>query len=140
MESIRRYGFLTLVLFLPMIVLGDPAPSTDPLVESVKRGCETELREHCQSVTPGNGRQLACLYSFQDKLSGRCEYALYDASAQLQRTVAAVSYIGSECSDDMETHCSRTRPGEGRILECLKSHRKELNERCGKALDDVGVE
>jgi hypothetical protein len=139
MKAIRLIGpFLTSIMLLPVIVQGQSA-DLDPLVESVQRGCQSELAEHCKAVTPGNGRLLACLYSYQDKLSGRCEYALYDASAQLQRTVAALSYLGAECDADLESRCANIQPGEGRVLQCLKSHQKDLTERCGKALDDVGT-
>ena len=36
-------------------------------------------------MTPGQGRVLACLYAHGDKLSAKCEYALYDAAAQAGR-------------------------------------------------------
>ena len=43
---------------------------------------EAELETYCKDVTPGDGRILACLYAHGDKLSGQCEYALYDAAEQ----------------------------------------------------------
>ncbi|MDH3279693.1 MAG: cysteine rich repeat-containing protein [Gammaproteobacteria bacterium] len=59
------------------------AAPIEPIVETVAQGCEKELQSYCAKVTPGKGRVLACLYAHEDKLSGRCEYALYDAAAQL---------------------------------------------------------
>jgi len=40
------------------------------LVDTITKGCDKELKEYCRSVTPGEGRVLACLYAFNDKLSG----------------------------------------------------------------------
>ncbi len=58
------------------------AGAAETLIDTVAKGCEKELKEFCAKVTPGEGRVLACLYAYQDKLSGRCEYALYDAGAR----------------------------------------------------------
>ena len=109
------------------------------LVEAVRTGCEKELSSYCKQVTPGEGRQLACLYAYGDKLSGRCEYALYDASVQLERAVNALSYLARECEADINSHCSSVAPGEGRILDCMKKHSAQLSSRCTSAIGDVGA-
>ena len=46
------------------------------LADQVREGCKAELESYCKQVTPGEGRLLACLYAFEDKLSARCDYAL----------------------------------------------------------------
>jgi hypothetical protein len=111
----------------------------DDIVETVKKGCEKELDSFCKGITPGEGRVLACLYANGDKLSGSCEYALYDAAAQLERVVAALTYVANECDADLEKFCSQIAPGEGRLLECLKKNKQQLQKRCTQALDDVGM-
>jgi len=109
------------------------------LIASVKEGCQKEFDSYCKEVTPGEGRLLACLFAYEDKLSGRCEYALYDASAQLQHAVASLSYAANECKEDIEKHCATVKAGEGRILACLKKSEKDLTARCKTAMKDVGV-
>ena len=79
---------------------------------------------------------LSCLYSYQDKLSPRCEYALFDAAAQLERVVAAMAYVSSECDTDMQAHCTAVKQGGGRILDCLKKADK-LTDRCKVAVEDI---
>lgn len=98
-----------------------------------------ELEKYCKNVTPGEGRILACLYAHGDKLSPKCEYALYDAAAQLERAVAALSYVANECDGDLEQYCGAVAPGEGRLLDCLQKKDKQLTKRCKKALKDVGL-
>jgi hypothetical protein len=117
------------------------AGAADPgsLIEAVRQGCAKELGSYCAQVTPGEGRQLACLYAFGDKLSGRCEYALYDASVQLERAVSALSYVARECQADIQSHCASVSPGQGRILDCMKKHSSQLSPRCSSALGDVGA-
>lgn len=110
------------------------------LVNTVKTGCEKELSSFCSQVTPGEGRVLACLYSHSEKLSGRCEYALYDASSQLERFIANVSYVATECDGDLEEYCSHVSAGKGRLVGCLNSQEEgKVSRRCDQAMEDVGL-
>ncbi len=113
--------------------------AVEDLVETVAKGCEKELTSYCKDVTPGEGRILACLYAHSDKLTGQCEYALYDAAVQLERFVAALSYIANECDADLEKFCAEVAVGEGRVLKCLDENSSKISARCTQALKDVGA-
>lgn len=118
-----------------------PAPSAaaqGPMTTFLQ-GCQSELDTYCKTVTPGENRLLACIYAHEDKLSSRCEYALYDAAAQLEHAVAALSYAAAECDDDLEKYCATTELGEGRLLACLDRNSKKISGRCKQALKDVGA-
>ncbi|MDH3638966.1 MAG: cysteine rich repeat-containing protein, partial [Gammaproteobacteria bacterium] len=115
------------------------AAPIEPIVETVAQGCEKELQSYCAKVTPGEGRVLACLYAHEDKLSGRCEYALYDAAAQLERAIAALTFVANECDDDLEKHCATVAAGEGRLAECLLKNKVKLTKRCAQAMEDTGL-
>ena len=136
-----RRRFVLAIAALLAAGAGSRAAAADPatLVDAVRKGCEKELGSFCSQVTPGEGRQLACLYAYGDKLSGRCEYALYDASVQLERAVNVLSYLARECQADIEKHCASVAPGQGRILDCMKKHSSELSSRCNSAIGDVGA-
>jgi hypothetical protein len=109
------------------------------LVQTVADGCKTEIDTYCKNVTLGEGRVLACLYAYGDKLSNRCEYALYDAVSQLQRAVEALSYAVNECRDDLKAYCSDIKPGEERLLECINKNDAKVSSRCKQAMKDVGL-
>ena len=111
----------------------------EDLLASVKDGCKKELDSFCKEVTPGEGRVLACMYAYQDKLSSRCEYALYDASAQLEHAVATLTYVANECADDLKKHCAAVEAGGGRLAACLKKNEKDVSKRCKTAMKDVDV-
>lgn len=115
------------------------ASAGESLVDTVAKGCEKELNSYCANVTPGEGRILACLYAYGDKLSGQCEYALYDAAVQLERAVAALSYLANECDADLEKYCSSVNPGQGRLIDCLEKNSKNISKRCKQAVKDVGL-
>ena len=123
-----------------LLVLTGNAGAIESLIKSVATGCEKELKSYCSKVTPGEGRILACLYAHNDKISGRCEYALYDAAAQLERFVAALSYVVNECEDDLQKYCGSVRAGEGRLAECLLVKNKDkISKRCNQAMKDVDL-
>jgi len=122
-----------------MFLVAMPALAGQDLVKTVADGCKTELETYCKNVTPGEGRILACLFAYQDKLSGKCEYALYDASVQLERAVAALSYVVNECADDLDKHCSGVAAGEGRLLDCIEKNEKKVSSRCKDAMKEVGL-
>jgi hypothetical protein len=121
-----------------LLAAATTAPAQD-LVEIVVNGCEKELTSYCSNVTPGEGRVLSCLYAYGDKLSGKCEFALYDAAAQLERAVAALSYVANECDADIDNYCASVMVGEGRILACLNKNESKIAPRCNQALKDVGL-
>jgi hypothetical protein len=140
----------TATVLLGAVYLGAPAIAQTPaqdvtaamqgqLSAQVLEGCSSELTQYCAEVTPGEGRLLACLYAYSDKLSGQCEFALYDAAARLERAISAITYVASECRAELQTHCANVEVGEGRVAQCLKDHASELSPGCGQALTNVGV-
>jgi hypothetical protein len=112
---------------------------TKGLVETVATGCEKELAAYCKNVTPGQGRVLACLYAHTDRLSGKCEYALIDAAAQLERAVSALAYVANECGGDLEKYCVDVPAGEGRLLDCIEKNDRKVSRRCKEAIKDTGL-
>jgi hypothetical protein len=127
-----------MVVFCCTILVGGAANAAEKgPVDIVADGCKTELDTYCKGVTPGEGRILACLYAYQDKLSNRCEYALYDAAAQLQQAVAALNYLANECRDDLKAFCSDVKPGEGRLIQCIGKNKEKISGRCKQAIKDV---
>ena len=134
----KRFGVCLLILGGILLAV-NPVGAQQGLVETVINGCKEELQKYCSNVTPGEGRLLACLYAYEDKLSGRCEYALYDAASRLERVVAALSYAVNECSSDLKQYCAGVAAGEGRLLECLQKNDDKVSNRCKQARKDVGL-
>ncbi|NIV22045.1 MAG: hypothetical protein GWN51_00030, partial [Gemmatimonadetes bacterium] len=76
----RRTALVVTVGVLLFGVSGVQAQDT--IIDGVMKACDAEIQAYCSQVSPGEGRLLACFYAHGDKLSGQCEYALYDAAAQ----------------------------------------------------------
>jgi hypothetical protein len=132
---------ISLVVLACLLLVGRIAVAAEQkgIVATVQEGCKKELDTYCKGVTPGEGRVLACLYAFEDKLSDRCGYALYDAASQLEKAVSALKYAATQCKDDLKAFCSNVQPGQGRMLECLDKNSAKVSSNCKQALKDTGI-
>jgi hypothetical protein len=133
----KKVVLLLVALCMIQLCAGNGYAETKGPVEIVADGCKKEIGTYCKEVTPGEGRVLACLYAYEDKLSNRCEYVLYDAAAQLERAIAALTYLANECKDDLKAYCSDIKPGEGRLINCIDKNMEKVSSRCKQAIKDV---
>jgi hypothetical protein len=134
-----RYVIFMILVGVVSFGVTDNLDAQETLIETVANGCKTEIESYCKAIAPGEGRVLACLYAYQDKLSGKCEYALYNAAVRLERAVAALTYVANECEADLAANCAGVRAGEGRLLQCLEKNEAKVSQRCKGALKDVGL-
>jgi hypothetical protein len=128
---------LKLALGLLVVAASAPAVAQDSLVEYVVDACEADLKQYCSQVTPGEGRLLHCVAAHEDKLSGQCEYALYQAASLLEQLTMAIAYVAQSCETEIKTLCNEVEAGEGRILACLEENSAALGDSCKKALADT---
>jgi len=133
-----RQMMACLVVLIMIVRTGGLAVAQSGRPTALADSCKLEIESYCRKVTPGEGRLAACLYANEYRLSGRCEYALFDAANELERAVANLSYVVNECRVDIANYCSRTESGEGRLMACLDRNRQKLSARCKLALQDAG--
>lgn len=136
MKSMRVIMVLVAAM---MASISGAQTSAQEIVPKVMEGCQKELDTYCKAVTPGEGRLIACLYAYSDKLSGRCEYALYDASQQLEAAIAKLNHVAESCADDLDKYCSDIKPGEGRIANCMRKNQGKVSPVCQQAIKDTGM-
>jgi hypothetical protein len=122
------------------LLTGMGAWAQDDIVAGVLEACQPEIEAYCSQVTPGEGRLLACFYAHGDKISARCEYALYEGAAALEQFANALTYVATACHDDLIKHCAEVELGEGRVSTCLLEHKADVTEGCRQAIDDIGLE
>ena len=130
---------LTAIMIALTLTAGSAwAEEQEDLVDVVAKACQKEIDNFCSQVTPGEQRLLACFYAHGDKLSGRCEYALYKAAALLEEFAAALTHVAMECRDDLEKHCADVELGEGRVMSCLV--KSDVSKACRQAIEDSEIE
>lgn len=128
---------IALMILAAGIFFGSHLMAQDSLVEHLVKACETDIRSYCSQVTPGEGRMLHCMAAHEDKISGQCEYAFYQAATVLEQLATAIAYVANQCATDIETHCRGVAMGEGRILACLTENKAEVSDTCNQAVADT---
>ena len=124
-------------LAIAALAIGFQAQAQDSLVEHVLESCEVEMETFCSQVTPGQGRLLHCAAAHEDKLSGRCNYALFQAASAIEQIAAAIAHVAEQCMTDVQTLCSDVKEGDGRILMCLDEQADGVSDTCKQAISDV---
>ena len=128
---------LKLAIGVLAVAAAAPAVAQDSLLEYVVNSCEADIKQYCSQVTPGEGRLLHCAAAHEDKLSGECSYALYQAASLLEQLSVAIAYVAKSCETEIKTLCSDVKAGEGRILSCLEGNGEALGDACKMALADT---
>jgi Cysteine rich repeat len=111
------------------------AAATDKL----KAACGDDLSKYCSTVTPGEGRLIFCMMAHEDKISEKCDYALYDASRKMEHTLDLLADAADACWHDIETHCANSPAGGGHIGQCLLDNKKSLKAACRTAIEKFPV-
>jgi Golgi apparatus protein 1 len=118
-----------------------PAAAQEPaaaeqgtLLDYLVASCEGDLEKYCSEVTPGEGRLLYCVAAHEDKLSGQCSYALYEAASLLVELADAVADVAIACEADIESLCGSVEAGEGRVLSCLDANKAKVSQPCKDAV------
>ena len=120
-----------------LLFFAAPVSAQDDLIDYVLDSCESDINNFCSQVTPGEGRLLHCMAAHEDKISGQCNYALYQAATVLEQLGAAMAYLINSCAADVQNHCSEVAMGEGRLLACLDEHDAEVSAGCKQAIADT---
>jgi hypothetical protein len=128
---------LKLAIGVFVVAAAAPAVAQDSLLDYVLTSCEADIKQYCSQVTPGEGRLLHCAAAHEDKLSGQCSYALYQAASLLEQLSTAIVYVAESCETEIKTLCGDVKAGEGRVLSCLEGNSESLGEPCKKALADT---
>lgn len=106
-------------------------------IGKIEAACRDDINKFCSQVTPGEGRLILCMQAHEDKISGACDYAVYEASHNLQRALDHIEVAADICWDDIVQHCSDVAAGNGRIAQCLASKKDVLTRHCQGAIDQI---
>ncbi len=108
-------------------------------VSSKVRGCEIDMKQHCQDVTPGNNREILCLMAHENKLLDSCRIGLAESAMAVQLGVATLDYAHEECGADRMKLCSKVEAGNGQLVQCFRDNKDKVSANCKNALEKVGL-
>lgn len=92
------------------------------------RPCAEDAARLCQGVQQGQGPVARCLKEHANELSPACKKNIAKVKEEVREFAQA-------CKDDSAKLCKGTKPGGGRILQCLKQHEGELSPACKEKMN-----
>jgi hypothetical protein len=106
-------------------------------VQKLQSACGEDLGKFCGTVTPGEGRLIFCMMAHEDKISTKCDFALYSAARNLGRALNLLEQAADVCWPDIEKYCADVPEGGGRIAQCLLNKKATLGQDCQIAMDQI---
>ena len=79
------------------------------------------------------------MMAYEDKLSESCKLGIAEAAMSIKMSKAAIDYSVRACEEDADKYCLEVKPGEGRLVSCIKEHEAEVSEACITALKETGL-
>jgi len=126
----HRMRYVSVAIGLAWLILtAVPVSAQDrsPKQDAGKGVCQGDIKKFCPGTEPGQGRIQACLKENQTQLSQPCKDYLAGRNEKANKAREA-------CKGDVLKYCKDVKPGQGRIIGCLKEHEAELSEDCRSAL------
>jgi hypothetical protein len=99
--------------------------------------CRADMKKFCQDVKPGEGRLVKCLKEHREELSAECKEHQKEKFAEKHPKAAQAM---DACKADADKLCSGVEAGGGKIMKCLREHKKDVSEGCKSAMKDARAE
>jgi hypothetical protein len=97
--------------------------------------CKADLEKLCAGVQPGEGRLIKCLKEKESQVSAECK-ASWDKMKDERKDRR--QEMRAACSSDVEKHCPGMKPGDGKLMKCMKEKEAQLSEGCKSAMSSMG--
>ncbi len=101
--------------------------TTGVSAEPVGKPCAADAERLCKGVQPGEGRVARCMKEHEKELSPGCKENIVKLKEKIRDVAEA-------CKDDAARLCKDTKPGQGRVLRCLKQQEDKLSPACKEQL------
>lgn len=124
-----------------------------------KRACKLDITHYCpnikakpqvvaclsemvrnDSITLNMGHTSSIAGNSQHRVSQPCRNQLRNQLLQQHEDVQLNPNLRKPCAEEENKFCSQVKPGGGRIIECLKNHRKQLSVACHAAIFQIEKE
>lgn len=102
-------------------------------------GCDEDVKKYCDGLDPNSNKVMLCMVAYEDKLSAQCKRNMAEAAMAMKMGAAAIQYSARACEADADKHCLDVKPGEGRLVSCIKANESKVSKECISALKDTGL-
>ncbi len=124
MKKNLTIGFVLSLGLLAFVIPVSGKPGQGP---GKGRGpCMQEIQKVCPNATTMLERHQ-CMMENKDKFSQACQDRMQEMHGKMKEMHEA-------CTPDREKFCEGVKPGQGRMMQCLRAHKDELSQACKDAL------
>ncbi|MBI5846563.1 MAG: hypothetical protein HZB31_01165 [Nitrospirae bacterium] len=117
----RREGikFFCLVMSVTCLIVG----SSSSGIAKPSRSCDEDAAKFCKDVQRGGGQVVKCLQEHEKDVTPACKQEMAEMKSKMKG-------FKEFCGDEVQKYCKDIKPGEGRIIQCLKGHEDQLSSQC----------
>jgi hypothetical protein len=126
-------GAVLLALPTGLSAQGDVRDRVLAAIDAVQTTCAADIARFCGNVSRGEGRLILCMQAFDDQLSRRCQFGLYRASRNLERSLNRVERIADACWADIEANCANA----DKVGQCVMDKAASLSPACQATIGSV---
>jgi hypothetical protein len=119
--------------------LAEKLSNTDIAFSVEVHSCKSDAAILCPGLPLNSQKLFMCLMAYEDNLSTACELGIVEAAMTLEMGMIAIDYSIKACEADADKHCLKIKPGEGRIVSCLRKNESKLKKECSEALKETGL-
>lgn len=119
--------------------LAEKLQEGDIVITSSVKGCDEDIKQHCDGLGDNTDRVFMCLAAYEEHLSAECKQGILEAALSIKMGAAALDYSISACEADADKHCLDVQPGEGRLVSCIKANEAKVSKECIAALKETGL-
>lgn len=131
---IARIAARVCLTLIAAILLSLHVEAQSRTARTLAQDCAVDLNKFCTAIKPGEGRKVACLISYSDKIAPRCRQTAFLAGKALAENMLRLEKLAFKCSAAIPSLCHNVGIGGGRIYDCLKKNKARLLPDCRSAL------
>ena len=101
--------------------------------------CDADAKKFCPGLKTNAHKQHMCMMAYEDKLSDECKLGILETAIAIKMSAAAIDYSVDVCEADADKYCLNVKPGEGRLVGCIKKHESKVSMACKSVLKETGL-
>lgn len=103
------------------------------------KGCDADAKKLCPGLDSNSQKAFMCMMAYEDKLSEACKLGIMEAAMSIKMGAAAIDYSVQSCEADADKYCLDVKPGDGRLVGCIKKNESKVSKACVTALKETGL-
>lgn len=107
--------------------------------QKIQSACADDVAKFCSNVTKGDGRVIHCMLAFEDQISTKCDYAVFEAQRNLQRALDRVAEVADACGAEIQKYCGSLPEGGGGVGQCLIKNKAAIKKGCRAAVNKLSA-